>query len=70
MKRKVSVNAIRRANTKLVCGSNRSPLSSDDSRNGALNIKTSYLGRFYELYISPEKIRDAYSKSVEKTISK
>lgn len=68
MARKVSVNAIRRANTKLVCGGNRQ--SFDDSKNGNLNIKARYLGRFYELNISSQDIKDAYSKSIEKTISK
>jgi len=70
MKRNVSVNAIRRANTKLVSGSNDSSSNSYESKNGAVNIKASYSGRLYELHISKEKIRDAYSKSVEKTISK
>jgi hypothetical protein len=70
MAKKVSVNAIRRANTKLVYGGDRLSSSLDNSKNGALSIKARYLGRFYELYISPREIRDAYSKSVEKTISK
>ena len=71
MKRKVSLEAIRKANAKLVTGGSFiAPATIDNSKNGTLIFQAIHFGKSYDLHMSKTKIKEAYSKSLASTISK
>jgi len=67
-KNRVSFVAVRNANGRLVSKAGKSNLIvSDNSKNGDVNFKAAYSGRFFEFSLSKAKIKSAYAKSIAET---
>ncbi len=68
---KISINAVRNANSKLVSRVGKlSHIAYDNTKNGTVAFRAVYSGKAYDLSVTKEGIKTAFAKSLASTVSK